>query len=264
MPETRMSYPIVAAVILMAMAYLPACSISSAAVRREVAFYVSVAGNDAWSGRLARPASSGKDGPFATLEAARDAVRKLRKTDSLPGGAVVYLCGGMFLREKAFLLTAEDAGTAGAPIIYRSLPGEQAVLVGGRQVKGWQKVKDRAVLARLSKAKAARANVYQVNLKALGIVDYGQLKSRGFSRPTTPSALELFYNDQPMTLARWPNKGFVHIASIPNGRPGYERNNRRIGKLEDGFCYSGDRPRSWKDVSDIWVNGYWVRDWANS
>ena len=34
--------------------------------------------------------------------------------------------------------------------------------------------------------------------------------------------------------------------------------------MEDGFTYSGDRPRRWKDTSDLWVHGYWSWDWANS
>ena len=38
--------------------------------------YVSPAGDDAWSGRRPDPTRDGRDGPFATLEAARDALRE--------------------------------------------------------------------------------------------------------------------------------------------------------------------------------------------
>ena len=34
--------------------------------------------------------------------------------------------------------------------------------------------------------------------------------------------------------------------------------------LEDGFIYSDERPRRWKDTRDLWVHGYWSWDWANS
>ena len=38
-------------------------------------FYVATDGNDAWSGTLASPNAEKSDGPFATLQRARDAVR---------------------------------------------------------------------------------------------------------------------------------------------------------------------------------------------
>ncbi|MDH7571910.1 MAG: hypothetical protein QHJ73_20205, partial [Armatimonadota bacterium] len=38
-------------------------------------FYVSPQGRDTWSGRLAAPNPGRADGPFATFERARDAVR---------------------------------------------------------------------------------------------------------------------------------------------------------------------------------------------
>jgi len=37
--------------------------------------YVSTEGNDAWSGKLAQPNAQHSDGPFASLAAARDAIR---------------------------------------------------------------------------------------------------------------------------------------------------------------------------------------------
>ena len=58
-------------------------------------YYVSTAGRDTWSGRLAEADGDGGDGPFATLERARDAVRLL-KEDKLPvGGVGVYVRGGV-------------------------------------------------------------------------------------------------------------------------------------------------------------------------
>ena len=37
-------------------------------------FYVATNGNDAWSGQLSAPNSQNSNGPFATLERARDAI----------------------------------------------------------------------------------------------------------------------------------------------------------------------------------------------
>ena len=51
---------------------------------------------------------------------------------------------------------------------------------------------------------------------------------------------------------------------LPGRGAGKDEHGGQIGKLEEGFTYSGDRPRQWKDTSDLWVHGYWSWDWANS
>src|SRR5689334_7660848 len=56
---------------LLLLALLPAAPGASARVTM-LEFYVARNGNDRWSGR--KPAPAGKDGPFATLERARDAI----------------------------------------------------------------------------------------------------------------------------------------------------------------------------------------------
>ena len=56
--------------------------------------YVATNGNDAWSGRLSAPNAEKTDGPFATLERARDELRKLKASGALSGnGASVVVRG---------------------------------------------------------------------------------------------------------------------------------------------------------------------------
>jgi hypothetical protein len=224
--------------------------------------YVWPGGSDAWTGRLATPNADRSDGPLHSLEAARDALRQLRCNGAMDGGATVVLCGGVHVRDRSFELTAEDSGQADAPIVYRAEAGQGVVLMGGREVSNWTRVTDPAVRSRLSKA--AGDQVLVADLKALGISDYGELKSRGFARATVSSGLELFFDDRPMTLARWPNDGFVTIAGTPAQGATKDEHGGDMGKLEEGFLYEGDRPRRWKDVSNLWVHGYWAYDWANS
>ncbi|MBI4606512.1 MAG: right-handed parallel beta-helix repeat-containing protein, partial [Planctomycetes bacterium] len=38
----------------------------------------------------------------------------------------------------------------------------------------------------------------------------------------------------------------------------------KLGRLEHGFTYEGDRPRRWKSHEGLWVHGYWAWDWANT
>jgi len=127
-------------------------------------------------------------------------------------------------------------------------------------VTGWQKISDPAVLDRLQPT--ARVGVFQAYLKTQGITDFGKLRSRGFARSTSPAALEVFFQDKPMTLARWPNEGILQIVGYP--KPVGDNHGGTMGKLDAGFNYEADRPDKWADANDIWVHGYWAYDWANS
>jgi len=214
-------------------------------------FYVATDGNDSWSGTLPAPNGEKTDGPFATLQRARDAIRKLKQAGGLPkGGVVVELRGGTYERSEPLELTAEDSGTEASPIVYRARAGEEVRLTGGRPVTGFQPVTDPAVLERLDES--ARSKVVRADLKALGITDFGPVQGGG---------LEVFFEDKPMTLARWPNKGFIHIVDLVGGKPVDVRGTKgdKIGK----FFYEGDRPKRWVDEKDAWVHGYWFWDWSD-
>jgi len=54
---------------------LPLLCVYSTVALAAADFYISPAGNDGWSGRLAEPNAARSDGPFATIARARDAVR---------------------------------------------------------------------------------------------------------------------------------------------------------------------------------------------
>ena len=205
---------------------------------KEAEIFVSPKGDDTHAGTKAQP--------FKSLERARDAVRKLKGNRKV----VVWLRGGIYEREKPFELIAEDSGSDKKQIAYRGCPGEEVRIVGGKVVTGWKPVSDETLLKRLTPQ--ARGNVLQADLKALGITDYGQVESGG---------LELFFQDKPMTLARWPNQGNVKITGL--AKPGivgsYDKNGSSIGK----FMYQGDRPKRWADEKDVWVHGYWFWDWSD-
>ncbi len=215
-------------------------------------FYVSPKGNDAWSGTLSAPNRQRTDGPFATLERARDAIRDLRRQGKLrQGGVTVWLREGTYFREQPFALSGEDSGTAESPIVYSAYRGEKVRIVGGKGVKGWKPVTDESVLRRLPPE--ARDNVLYTDLRAQGITDFGQMRRRGFGLSATiPAGLELFYGGKPMPLARYPNEGWLKIASTPAG--------------QQGGRFTCDDPRlsRWTEAKDVWVHGYWTWDWADS
>jgi hypothetical protein len=120
---------------------------ASAAALPSLVLYVSPTGNDTWSGTLADPNANRTDGPFATLLRARDEIRKRKAAGQFTDGAAVLVRGGEYELTTAFVLLAEDSGTATAPIIYQAFPGEKPVLYGGRKVQGFQPYQGQIVQA---------------------------------------------------------------------------------------------------------------------
>ena len=234
-------------------------SASEARAEAAVALYVAADGNDAWSGRLPTHNADNSDGPFATLQRARDAIRQLKQSGPLPrGGVLVEVAGGIYELAQPLELLQQDSGTDEAPIVYRGRPGAEVRLVGGRVVTGWQPVSDPTVLTRLDDA--ARGHVLQADLKAQGVTDLGQMQP-GPTWAQSEPGLELFFQDQPMTLARWPNEGFVKIVDVLGPTPVDVRGVK--GCREGIFTYDGDRPKRWGGAQDIMLHGYWFRDWAD-
>lgn len=207
--------------------------------KETITFYVAPDGSDSWSGRLPAPNQERTDGPFATLQKARDEIRRLKSEGRFPkDGVIVEIRGGVYEITTPLELTAEDTGFPNAPIIYRAYKGETVRLLGGRIVKNWQKVSDPAILSQLEEA--VRDKVWQTDLKGIGITDFGSPGGGG---------VEVFFNEEPMTLARYPNQGWMYITDV--------------AKEQGKFYYEGDRPARWLKEQDVWLHGYWYFDWSD-
>jgi hypothetical protein len=90
--------------------------------------YVATDGNDAQPGT--------REKPLATIDRARDAVRRLRAAGELREPITVWLHGGVYALREPIVFTPADSGTAHAPTTYASVPGERAVLSGGVRLVG--------------------------------------------------------------------------------------------------------------------------------
>lgn len=213
--------------------------------------HVATDGSNAWSGRLTRPNPEGSDGPFASLERARDEIRRVKAAAGLPpGGVRVTLQSGRYPLSRTFALTAEDSGAVEAPVVYRAVPGGEVRLVGGVRVTGFEAVTDPAIRSRLELE--ARDKVLRADLRGLGVKQYGVAGGGG---------LELFFADQPMPLSRWPNVGFVKLIEVLGKTPVDVRGTK--GCVEGLFTFEGERPKRWRDEADVWVHGYWFWDWSD-
>ena len=209
-------------------------------------FYVAPAGDDSAPGTAARP--------FATLARGRDAVRELKRSHggSLPkGGVTIILSSGLFRVTGPLKLTAEDSGTAEAPVVWEAQSGQTPVLSGGIAVKGWTPVAEAAVLDKLDPS--IRGQVWEADLKANGILDWGDA-TKLKRRP------ELFVNGEPQTLARWPNNGFVKTGEVL-GKDAIREAGSNSGFKEATFRFLEDRPMRWLDEPDVRLYGYWYWDW---
>lgn len=169
--------------------------VAASAVQADTTLYVSPKGRD--------DAAGTRQAPLATLAGARDRARRA-KAD---GGAITVLfAAGTYAFDAPVAFTQEESGKPAAPVIYRAAPGAEVRFTGGRPVTGWSPVTAAAVLKRLPEE--ARGKVRVADLRAQGITEYGKLAVRGFSMGSPVAEAEIFFNDEPMTLARWPNDGF--------------------------------------------------------
>jgi hypothetical protein len=101
-------------------------------------FYVSTNGNDAWTGLLAESNGAGTDGPLASLEGARNAIRKLRGTPASPWPVRVEIGDGTYALRAPLTLGLADSGGQTNPVSYQAAPGAHPVFSGGRRIHGWK------------------------------------------------------------------------------------------------------------------------------
>ncbi len=229
-----------------------------------VTIYVSPRGNDSWMGRLAGPTANDTDGPLRTIQAALGKVNTSAEKNAAPGlhfevlvrSGYYYLPNGI---DVSFL------SRRGSSLEIRNFPGEIVTLSGGVRLKEPEPLEGRDMKSRIRPGYVK--NVYVFDLKKAGIDDYGKITERG--RPP----LQVFFDDSLMTLARYPNKGWLTIAGVPQSGPvlyklGLERERRYdgipVGRNFGKINYSGNRPAGWQSGDKIYVHGYWTWDWYDS
>lgn len=231
----------------------------------KVTLYVDTAGNDNNPGTASAP--------LATLAGARDAIRRLKAASGLPqGGVTVKLRGGVYRLAESFRLEERDGGTADSPIVYTAEEGQEVRISGGIDLPAasFRPVASEAVRARLQEQ--VRDRIMQIDLGALGITSFGRIEQTGFGLSKSANHVsppELFYNGETMTLARYPNEGYVKVATVsdPGGNPRESDGNAAAiaEEMRKGatFAYADDRPSRWRNDGDIWMCGYWYWDWAD-
>jgi hypothetical protein len=156
---------------------------------------------------------------------------------------------GTYRLTETIKLDTTSSGSAKHPVTLQGPQDGSAIITGGRTVNGFTQVNDPAMLARIPAV--AHSHVLQANLTNLGITNYGKFAGHGLGANNVPTALDVMYKNQPMTIARWPNQGFAKIASTPDGEKGLT------------FTVQGANIASWEGEPNLLATGYWFQNWAD-
>ncbi len=177
-------------------------------------FYMSPEGSDRWSGTLAEPNAQGSDGPFATLERARDAVRVLKKTKS--ADIDVLIRGGSYRLDNTVVFGLEDGGQGDQKISYAAYPGETPVFSSGQEINGWKKAQANLPgLPMVARGKVWEAKVpdrFKTLYDAEGMLP--RARSAGFISLDGGSRDRLHFPEG--RLKEWPNVEDVEIVVRPH------------------------------------------------
>ena len=208
--------------------------------------YVSKTGNDSNPGT--------KEKPVATLTAAQNLIRQYKSIHDLPdGGLNVWISAGEYEQKQAFVLNETDGGEPGKPITWRAEIGQEVHIIGGTRIPAekFTALTDKQIIKQLRPGVASR--LVQVNLKTLGISDFGKHAQYGHGHPVKEAPLELFFNHQPLTLARYPNQGFMKIGKVID--PGSVPRTGDYNERGAVFTYTDPRHKAWTGLKDIWFQG---------
>lgn len=187
---------------------------STPAPAKSLSLYVGTNGNDAWSGTLADPSISGRDGPLRTAAAALRIARRARQsTDPSADGISILFRSGRHELVQPIALLPEDSGTsAEKPFTLAAFPGEQPVLSGGRRLSGWQPVSGKAGRWQLEVPEVREGNWY---------------------------FRQLFVNGHRRQRARTPNSGFYRIqGESPQDKP--VKIHFKPGEIKKDWAADGD------------------------
>ncbi len=197
-------------------------------------YYVATNGQDAWSGTLPEPNAAGTDGPFATMQRARDAVREAKASEAEPKPHTVLIRGGVYRLSAPLVLEPQDSGSAEGPVTYAAYPGEKPVFSGGRVIDGWRK----------GEGELWTADVPQVR------------EDDWYFR-------QLFVNGERRTRARHPNEGYLRAAGpYPGVANPHEGRRDKDPKYRAGFTYREGDLKRWDNLDD--VNIFLYHSWTCS
>jgi len=130
-----------------------------------------------------------KNKPFATIEKARDEIRKVKSRD-LESDLIVYFREGTYFLNKTVVFGTEDAGSSIRSITYSSYLGEKAVFSSGVKIDHWKALSDPgAGLTEQAKGKVWVADIPQARTEKFKfhvLYNQGQILTRARGEAFSP------------------------------------------------------------------------------
>ncbi|MFH1269152.1 MAG: right-handed parallel beta-helix repeat-containing protein, partial [Planctomycetota bacterium] len=254
--------------------------------------YVAVDGNDGWSGRPAAPNGDRTDGPLATLEGARDAIRQLKR-GGLKEPIRVVVRGGVYPLAEPLVFTPEDSGAEACPITYAAHPGETPILSGGKEITAWKRPTEGSIwTAEIPEVRAGAWYFHQLFVDGrrrtrARMPNEGYFLNEGPIEPLgdrakarSDQATKMGFRFKPGDLRRWTNlddanvvqfhswtasvhwikdldeeNHVVHFTAPANWPTGYWTKNERY--YVENFPEALDRPGEWYLDRNTGILSYW-------
>ncbi len=238
-------------------------TLQGALASAQSTWFVSASGNDKNPGT--------KEKPFATIQKARDVLRKTPHADK---PVTVYLRGGVYYLPKSVEFTAEDGGTATAPVTYSAFGDEKVIIKGALNIPkvAVKKITQPQVLQRF--AARLRDSIVEIDLKALGC---SSIKPYADIFTDDGGIVELFVNQKRMPLSRYPNTGDMTMKKVLINGGGQEskkanwedfygeKKMETLPPRPGVFEYRDPRTASWAQLLNkgVWLKGFWRIPWQN-
>ena len=198
-------------------------------------------------------AQDGGDGsinnPFNSILKAQEEARKYKNTT---GGVTVWLREGTYKLSKTWNFDSNDSATAQNPTVYRSYPGERAVITAATQIpiNSFVTVTDSKVKERLLSEFSDKIRV--VDLEQFGITEFPEITSTVLGNASIVNGLaDVYINGRRATIARWPNNGYFKNGEVVNSGM-YADDGIKSGF---SFKYNDARPARWGEAKNMILFG---------
>lgn len=155
-------------------------------------YFVNPSGNDQWSGTLRQPDGKLKDGPFKTLERAKQAIKALKQKGAFKDPVTVHISAGHYYLDQPLRFDMLDSGFPDRPIRWQGESGGKVIISGGIPVA----------------CKKLNNKLWQCPVKQIPFnkTSFDAQRIKGKAPP-----FDVFVDEQRLELARWPDQGWAHI-----------------------------------------------------
>lgn len=216
------------------------CTTTSAWVEKKI--FVSPKGNDRAEGTLTHPLRS--------IQAALEKAEAFENED-----VRIILRQGSYEQSKTLEIGSQGKYTSLTICPYQD---ENVSISGGRVIplSAMKRISDKKISGRLPEN--VRKRVREIDFKRLNI-PIADLRPSGFGRRSSPAWSELFANDIPLNLSRWPNDSTVLIGKVLEAGTGENVQDAPLPV----FQYFEERPSAWSQAGSFWIGGYFAHGYAS-